>query len=190
MSELELGPLGLVLNVADDRAHIEQAAEAERLGFSTLWLPGGQLETLEPLVELLRATEKVAVAPGIIPLDVHGTEDVVRLLGLLDDAEAARFVAGFGASQREARPLAGLRAFLDELDTTGVPVPAGPCPRRTLKPQPNLRSSGWSEDADAPTQRFGPEPCEVRAESLGRGVRPVTQKSKSSPRRDSLRFFL
>jgi probable F420-dependent oxidoreductase len=125
MSELELGQLGLVLNVADDRAHIEQAAEAERLGFSTLWLPGGQLETLEPLVELLRATEKVAVAPGIIPLDVHGTEDVVRLLGLLDDAEAARFVAGFGASQREARPLAGLRAFLDELDAAGVPVPAG-----------------------------------------------------------------
>jgi probable F420-dependent oxidoreductase len=125
MSELELGSLGLVLNVADDRAHIEQAAEAERLGFSTLWLPGGQLETLEPLVELLRATEKVSVAPGIIPLDVHGTADVVRLLSLLDDAEVARFVAGFGASQREARPLAGLRAFLDELDASGVPLPAG-----------------------------------------------------------------
>lgn len=125
MSELELGPLGLVLNVADDRAHIEEAAEAERLGVSTLWLPGGQLETLEPLLELLRATEKVAVAPGIIPLDVHGVADVARLAALLDDGEAARFVAGFGASQREARPLAGLRAFLDELDTSGVPLPAG-----------------------------------------------------------------
>jgi probable F420-dependent oxidoreductase len=122
MSELELGPFGLVLNVADDRAHIEQAAEAERLGFSTLWLPGGQLESLEPLVDLLRATEKVAVAPGIIPLDLHGAADVARLVSLLDDGEVARFVAGFGASQREARPLAGLRAFLDELDAT---VPAG-----------------------------------------------------------------
>ncbi|MDR7382243.1 TIGR03620 family F420-dependent LLM class oxidoreductase [Promicromonospora iranensis] len=125
MSELELGRLGLVLNVADDRAHIEEAAEAERLGISTLWLPGGQLESLEPLVELLRATEKVAVAPAIIPLDLHGAADVARLVSLLDDGEAARFVAGFGASQREARPLAGLRAFLDELDATGVPVPAG-----------------------------------------------------------------
>jgi probable F420-dependent oxidoreductase len=125
MSELGLGPLGLVLNVADDRAHIEQAAEAERLGFSTLWLPGGQLESLEPLVELLRATEKVAVAPGIIPLDLHGAAAVARLVSLLDDGELARFIAGFGASQREARPLAGLRAFLDELDVTGVPVPAG-----------------------------------------------------------------
>ncbi|MFD2796987.1 TIGR03620 family F420-dependent LLM class oxidoreductase [Promicromonospora vindobonensis] len=125
MSELDLGPLGLVLNVADDRAHLKEAAEAERLGFSTLWLAGGQLETLEPLVELLRATEKVAVAPGIIPLDLHGVADVARLVNLLDDGEAARFVAGFGASQRNARPLAGLRAFLDELDTTGVPVPAG-----------------------------------------------------------------
>lgn len=124
MSELELGPLGLVLNVADDRAHLKEAAEAERLGFSTLWLPGGQLETLEPLVELLRATEKASVAPGIIPLDLHGVADVAHLVDLLDDGEAARFVAGFGASQRKARPLAGLRAFLDELDATGVSVPA------------------------------------------------------------------
>ncbi|PUB29738.1 putative F420-dependent oxidoreductase [Promicromonospora sp. AC04] len=125
MSEFELGPLGLVLNVAEDRAHIEQAAEAERLGFSTLWLPGGQLESLEPLVELLRATEKVAVAPGIIALDVHGVADVVRLVDLLDDGEAERLVAGFGASQRAARPLAGMREFLDELDAAEVLLPAG-----------------------------------------------------------------
>jgi len=125
MSEFELGPLGLVLNVAEDHAHIEQAAEAERLGFSTLWLPGGQLESLEPLVELLRATEKAYVAPGILSLDVHGVADVVRLLGLLDDGEAERLVGGFGGSQRAARPLAGMREFLDELDATGVPMPAG-----------------------------------------------------------------
>ena len=125
MGEFELGPMGLVLNVADDRAHIEQAAEAERLGFSTLWLPGGQLETLEPLVELLRATEKALVAPSIIPLDVHGVADVVRLVDLLDDGEVERLVAGFGASQRAARPLAGMREFLDELDAADVRVPAG-----------------------------------------------------------------
>ncbi len=125
MSEFDLGPLGLVLNVAEDRAHIEQAGEAERLGFSTLWLPGGQLESLEPLVELLRATKKALVAPGILSLDVHGVADVVRLLGLLDDAEAERLVGGFGGPQGAARPLAGLRDFLDELDTRGVPLPAG-----------------------------------------------------------------
>ncbi|MFC8800964.1 TIGR03620 family F420-dependent LLM class oxidoreductase [Promicromonospora sp. NPDC057138] len=125
MSEFELGSMGLVLNVADDRAHIEQAAEAEQLGFSTLWLPGGQLESLEPLVELLRATKKVAVAPGIIPLDVHGVADVVRLVDLLDDGEAERLVAGFGASQRAARPIAGMREFLDELDAADARVPAG-----------------------------------------------------------------
>jgi probable F420-dependent oxidoreductase len=125
MSELELGSLGLVLNVADDRAHIGQAAEAERLGFSALWLFGGQLELLEPLAELLRATEKVAVAPAIVSLDVHGVDDVVRLLRVLDDGEAERLVGGFGAPQQAARPLAGLRDFLDELDGADVSLPAG-----------------------------------------------------------------
>ena len=81
MSELDLGRMGLVLNVADDRAHIEQAAEAERLGFSALWLFGGQLELLEPLAELLRATKRAAVAPAIVSLDVHGVDDVVSRPG-------------------------------------------------------------------------------------------------------------
>jgi probable F420-dependent oxidoreductase len=123
MSELELGPLGLVLNVADDRAHIEQAAEAERLGFSALWLFGGQLELLEPLAELLRATTRAAVAPAIVSLDVHGVDDVVRLLKVLDDGEADRLVGGFGGPQQAARPLAGLREFLDELDAADVSLP-------------------------------------------------------------------
>lgn len=125
MSEIELGPMGLVLDVADDQAHLGQAAEAERLGFSALWVAGGQLESLEPLVELLRATEKVAVASSIIPLDVHGVADVVRLVDLLDDGEVERLVAGFGASQRAAEPLAGMREFLDELDAADARVPAG-----------------------------------------------------------------
>ncbi|MFC4630658.1 TIGR03620 family F420-dependent LLM class oxidoreductase [Promicromonospora alba] len=124
MSELELGSLGLVLNVADDRAHLAQAAEAEQLGFSALWLFGGQLELLQPLAELLRATEKVQVAPAIVSLDVHGVDDVVRLLEVLGDGEADRLVGGFGAPQQAARPLAGLREFLDELDAADVSLPA------------------------------------------------------------------
>lgn len=123
-SEFELGRMGLVLGTTD-RAHTEQAPEAERLGYTTLWVPGGQLGTLEPLVELLRATEKVAVAPAIISLDVHGLADVVRFYGLLDDNEARRLVAGFGGPQQVARPLAALREFLDGVDAADVPVPAG-----------------------------------------------------------------
>ncbi|WP_285102538.1 TIGR03620 family F420-dependent LLM class oxidoreductase [Promicromonospora sp. MEB111] len=124
MSELELGRVGLVLNVADDRAHLEQAAEAERLGLSALWLFGGQLELLEPLAELLHVTKTAAVAPAIVSLDVHGVDDVVHLLKMLDDSEAERLVGGFGAPQQAARPLAGLRAFLDEIDAADVSLPA------------------------------------------------------------------
>ncbi|MEV0891511.1 TIGR03620 family F420-dependent LLM class oxidoreductase [Promicromonospora sp. NPDC050262] len=124
MSELELGRVGLVLNVADDRAHLEQAAEAERLGLSALWLFGGQLELLEPLAELLHVTKTAAVAPAIVSLDVHGVDDVVHLLKVLDDSEVERLVGGFGAPQQAARPLAGLRAFLDEIDAADVSLPA------------------------------------------------------------------
>lgn len=117
MSRLELGPMGMVVDVADDRAHLEHAKELERLGFSALWLPGGQLQSLEPLVELVRATEKVQVASAIVSLDVHGVADVVRLRALLDDGEADRLVTGFGGPQGAARPLVAMRAFLDELDS-------------------------------------------------------------------------
>lgn len=125
MSGLYLGPMGLVITVADDGSHVEQAAEAERLGFSALWLFGGQLKLLAPLAELLRATTSAVVAPAIVSLDVHGVDDVARLLEGLDPAEAERLVGGFGAPQREARPLAGLRTFLDQLDAAGVSMPAG-----------------------------------------------------------------
>jgi probable F420-dependent oxidoreductase len=125
MSEFDLGPMGLVINVADDGAHVEQAAEAERLGFSALWLFGGQLKLLAPLAELLRATKNAVVAPAIVSLDVHGVEDVVRLLDMLGDGEAGRLVGGFGAPQQAARPLAGLRTFLDELDAADVSMPEG-----------------------------------------------------------------
>lgn len=58
-------------------------------------------ESLEPLVELLRATEKVAVASSIIPLDVHGVADVVRLVDLLDDGEVERLIAALGPRNLE-----------------------------------------------------------------------------------------
>lgn len=125
MSEFDLGSVGLVLDVAAEGAHIEQAAEAERLGYTTLWAAGGQLALLEPLVELVRATKKAAVAPAILSLDVHGLADVTGLYDRLDDDEAHRLVAGLGGPQQAARPLAALREFLDGLDAADPPVPAG-----------------------------------------------------------------
>jgi hypothetical protein len=44
MSKLDLGPVGMALNVSP--AYLGEAAETERLGYSAIWLPGGQIDHL------------------------------------------------------------------------------------------------------------------------------------------------
>ena len=60
MSELDLGPVGMALTVSD--TYLQQAAELERLGYSALWLPGGQIDDLNRLTEIIGATTAVPVA--------------------------------------------------------------------------------------------------------------------------------
>ena len=61
MSKLDLGPAGVALTVSN--AYLGQAAELERLGYSALWLPGGQIDDLNRLAEIIGATTAVPVAP-------------------------------------------------------------------------------------------------------------------------------
>ena len=54
MGKLGLGPVGLALNVS--ASYLTEAAETERLGYSAIWLPGGQLGDLDRLAALAGAT--------------------------------------------------------------------------------------------------------------------------------------
>jgi hypothetical protein len=47
MSKLSIGPVGIALNVSADDSYLQQAAELEDLGYSTIWLPGGQIDRLD-----------------------------------------------------------------------------------------------------------------------------------------------
>ncbi len=78
MTTLELGPIGISLDIDPDGAHLAAAAEIERLGYSTIWIPGGQLDRLDRITELVRATRSITVAPGIIPVDVYPAAAVAR----------------------------------------------------------------------------------------------------------------
>ena len=51
MNKLDLGPVGVTLTVSD--TYRDQAAELERLGYSALWLPGGQIDDLNRLTEII-----------------------------------------------------------------------------------------------------------------------------------------
>ena len=122
-SPLGLGPIAVALNVSADGTHRARAAELERLGYAAIWLPGGQIDTLDRITEIVRATETIPVATGIISPDVHPAAAVRTLYASLQQDAPDRFVVGLGASQRP-HALTGLHAYLDELDAAPAPVPA------------------------------------------------------------------
>lgn len=59
----------MALNVSE--TYLDEAAELERLGYSALWLPGGQIDDLGRLAEIVRATTAVPVASAIISPNVY-----------------------------------------------------------------------------------------------------------------------
>ncbi len=123
MTKLDLGPIGISLNVTADGRHLDEAAELERLGYSTIWLPGGQIDSLDRIAEIVHATTTIKVAPGIIPPDVYGPDAVAALYADLQASAPGRFVVGLGGPQ-QARSLPALHEFVDALDAADPPVPA------------------------------------------------------------------
>lgn len=119
MSKLELGPIG----ISADIGHLDEAAELEELGYSAIWLRGGQIDSLSRITEVVRATKAVPVIPGIIPVDVYGPGEVIQLYADLQAHAPGRFIAGLGGPQ-VPRPLGPLNDYLDRLDQGDPPVPA------------------------------------------------------------------
>ena len=124
MSRLSLGPIGIALNVSADDTYLKEAAELEGLGYSTLYLPGGQIDTLDRIAAIVRATTSVPVASAIIPVDVYSPAEVSQLYAGLQASAPGRFLAGLGGPQRP-RALGPLNDYLDQLDHAEPPVPAG-----------------------------------------------------------------
>jgi probable F420-dependent oxidoreductase len=123
MTKLDLGPTGVALSVTAGDTHLDEARALERLGYRTSWLPGGQIDKLDRIAELVHATTTMQVGSAIISPDVYAADDVARLHAELQSTAPDRFVAGLGASQKP-RALAELNRYLDRLDEAGIPVPA------------------------------------------------------------------
>jgi probable F420-dependent oxidoreductase len=121
MGKLGLGQVGVALNVSD--TYLDEAVEVELLGYSAAWLPGGQLDTLGRLADVVSATTAVAVGSAIIPLDAYSPETVTGLCAQVEAAAPGRLVVGLGGPQKP-RPLRALNGYLDHLDQADPPVPA------------------------------------------------------------------
>ncbi len=123
MSKLGLGDVGMTVQVSADGGHLDEAAALEELGYSAIWLRGGQIDSLDRISEVVGATKAVPVVPGIISVDVYAPGEVSRLYADLQDRAPGRFIAGLGGPQ-VPRPLRPLHDYLDRLDQGEPPVPA------------------------------------------------------------------
>ncbi|MEV0072864.1 TIGR03620 family F420-dependent LLM class oxidoreductase [Amycolatopsis sp. NPDC050768] len=119
----ELGPLGAAIpafDTTDSAAAIAAAVRLEELGYSTLWMPGGQGDNLALVPDLVRATRRITVANGILSVDQVPAAEVATVYRALAATHPGRWLPGLGGAHGP-RPLATLTAYLDELDTA---VPA------------------------------------------------------------------
>ncbi len=128
MSKLGLGPVGITLNVSADDRYLGEAAELEKLGYSAIWLPGGQIDSLRRIADVVLATRSVPVGSSVISLDVYGPQETAELHAELQAIAPDRFVVGLGGPQKP-RPVQAMNDYLDRLDAAEPPVPAG---RRVL----------------------------------------------------------
>lgn len=114
MRTVDLGPIGAVLS-PDQDGFVETAQQLERLGYSTIWLTGGPLASLDQIAEVVRATSTARVASGIIPVDRFPAEDVIALYRTLEREQPGRFVVGLGGAHG-ADPMATLNGYLDRVE--------------------------------------------------------------------------
>jgi probable F420-dependent oxidoreductase len=122
MPKIELGSVGAAVTPGDGDAFHAAATELETLGYSTLWLNGGQINDLGQVADLVRATRAIRVAPGIISVDRFAANAVAGLYAELEASHPGRFVVGLGGAHG-AKPLGTLSAYLDHLDTVPPTVP-------------------------------------------------------------------
>ena len=111
MTDHTLGQWGFTV----DKGELDTAAAIEDLGYSALWLAGGQLDSLARLTDLLAATRRAVVASSIIPPDVYAAADVLELYSRAEATHPGRLLIGLGAPQRPAA-IDALNTYLDELD--------------------------------------------------------------------------
>jgi probable F420-dependent oxidoreductase len=140
-----------LLGTGPTQAAREAAAEAEAMGYGSLWVheaPGARGPFTSAAI-LLAATERISVATGIASIWARDAAATTADSDALGDAFPGRFVLGLGVSHDilvqlrghdYSKPLAAMRAYLAAMDTieTNVPEPARPAPRLLAALRPKM----------------------------------------------------
>jgi probable F420-dependent oxidoreductase len=123
MTKLGLGPIGVTLTYGDWDALLGAAPELEAMGYSTIWVSGGQLNDLNQITDLAHTTHNVRVGSAIIPVDRFPAKAVASTYAQLQETHPGRFIVGLGGAHGP-RPLHTMGNYLDHLDTVPPNVPA------------------------------------------------------------------
>lgn len=116
MTKLDVGQISVTLSGGSWDAQLGAAAELEDLGYSTIWVAGGQIKSLDRIADVIRATRQVPVATGIIPVGGYPSEAVAKAYAEIEEAHPGRFIAGLGGAHGP-KPLQEIGDYLDRLDT-------------------------------------------------------------------------
>src|SRR5258708_1565539 len=129
MSKIELGSIGAVLSPGDS-AFVDTAVQLEELGYETIWLTGGPLQSLSQIADVVLATKRARRASAVISVDRFGADDVSDLYAHLEGAHPGRFVVGLGGAHGP-NPLQTMTAYLARLH----PLPVTPPIMAALRPR-------------------------------------------------------
>ncbi|MBV1917546.1 MAG: TIGR03620 family F420-dependent LLM class oxidoreductase [Sphingomonadaceae bacterium] len=126
----ELGKVGIwsmELRFGDKAQVARGASLLEELGFGALWIPGvADDRVLKDAADLLAATDRIAIATGILNLWKYEPREVADWFAGLSDAHKARMMVGIGISHSAligdayAKPMAKTRAFVEGLEAAGM----------------------------------------------------------------------
>ena len=103
-----------------------QLREIESLGYGAIWAGGSPPAELDWIDPILGATDKLALATGIVNIWTAAAGPVAESFHRIDQAYPGRFLLGIGVGHPEAhqeykKPYDALTDYLDELDQHGVP---------------------------------------------------------------------
>ena len=122
---VDLGRIGLWAR--PDQLTPRLAKEVEALGYGAVWIGGSPPGDLFGPQELLDATERLAVATGIVNMWTAPATEVAASYHRVAAAHPGRFLLGVGIGHPEATaeyrsPYDTIVDYLDVLDAEGVPV--------------------------------------------------------------------
>ncbi|WP_420497199.1 LLM class F420-dependent oxidoreductase [Parafrankia sp. FMc2] len=170
----------------------EAVAELDELGYSTLWT--GEVKGREVLVTaglMLGVTSRMTIATGIAQILARNPLTMAAGQLALAEAHPGRFLLGLGVSHAElmhirgavySRPLAQMRAYLDEMDRMAaeqyraVP-PAGTQPRVLAALGPKMLGLARDRADGAHTYFVPPEHTAHARELLGAGKLLVPEQA-------------